>query len=177
MSKLLSVDPGIRGCGVALFENGLLARAAYVKNFIDGGNDASYCYYMAREIILYTGEEDCFFKQGEILTLAVESPQVYTSSKGDPNDLLPLFGVNAALYTMLRTAMGSSLAFNQYLPRQWKGQMTKEVCHARIKDRLSPAESAAIEPTPKSLIHNVFDAVGIGLYALNRFNPKRFLND
>lgn len=49
-------------------------------------------------------------------------------------------------------------------PVQWKGNMTKAATQARIRKVLAPAELARVIDD-----HNVFDAVGIGLWRLGRF--------
>jgi hypothetical protein len=50
-------------------------------------------------------------------------------------------------------------------PREWKGQVPKDVHHARLVKTLTPDELAMVEASaPPSLRHNVLDAVGIGRY-------------
>lgn len=91
----------------------------------------------------------------------------------DPNSLLALCGVDAAL----------AVAFNvdnvfSYLPSEWKGQMTKAACHHRIQSRLSDAELRVwfeAEARHGSLVHNVWDAVGIGLHHRGRLKPRRVI--
>lgn len=57
-------------------------------------------------------------------------------------------------------------------PSDWKGQLPKAVSHARIAGALTELErgvlAAACGPLPKGSRHNVWDAVGIGLWALGR---------
>ncbi|MEO9195847.1 MAG: hypothetical protein ABI445_19510 [Polyangia bacterium] len=168
MKWLISVDPGIRGCGVAIFNDAKLVSAAYVKNprLAGGGPDA--CVDMAREV--YAHFAATFGGPFWSVDLAVEWPRVYASriragsSKGDPNDLLALCGVDAAVALILEPDETTA-----YAPSDWKGQLEKDTCHARIRSRLSPAELAVFESVrPKSLAHNAWDAVGIGLHHLGR---------
>ncbi len=169
---LISVDPGIRGCGVALFDGGKLVRAAYVKSPAKTGNNAAACVSMGLAVYSWTDRTAPD-------ALALEWPQVYASriregsSKADPNDLLALCGVDsviAALYD-LPTAMVTCFA-----PAEWKGQMSKEACQGRIIGRLSAAElEIVMSVSPPSLRHNVFDAVGIGLFRLGRFDRVRVI--
>jgi len=50
-------------------------------------------------------------------------------------------------------------------PREWKGQVPKDVHHARLVKTLTPDEMAMVErAAPPSLRHNVLDAIGIGKY-------------
>ncbi len=97
--------------------------------------------------------------------LVLEVPQVYRQGlqKGDPADLIELAGVDGALAALITAGKTTG-----YLPQRWKGQVPKEIHHKRILAKLSETEKAAIEPTPASLLHNVYDAIGIGLFHLGR---------
>jgi hypothetical protein len=106
----------------------------------------------------------------EISILALEWPQVYPVSKGDPNDLFCLAGVGSALAMALLAKADPKIIY--YKPREWKGTAPKEVMGARILERLTPEERPLI-PDVGSLTHNIIDAVGIGLFAVGRLNPKR----
>ncbi len=57
-------------------------------------------------------------------------------------------------------------------PRDWKGNVPKKVMARRIDRSLDPAErrvlAACLVDVPKDLQHNVWDAVGIGLWHLGR---------
>lgn len=172
MSRLLSVDPGIRGCGVALFVDDLLGKAEYVRNTCPKGNRAAEAESMAANIYYYAYKD-------LINDLAVEWPRIYASriregsSKEDPNDLLALAGVVSAVAGKLNVWSTS------YCPSEWKGQLTKEACHERIKSRLTPIELAILEDASKAAgktyAHNVWDAVGIGLHHLGRLGKKRVI--
>lgn len=58
-------------------------------------------------------------------------------------------------------------------PVQWKGSVPKEIHNARVLARLSDAELRAIPKLPKSKLHNVIDAIGLGLWALGRMTQER----
>jgi hypothetical protein len=172
---VLAVDPGIRGCGVALFKAGGLVKAAYVKNPFFAGNGAAEAASMGRAVQHWT-ETSC----GYVDHIAVEWPQIYVSQlragkgkkKADPNDLLALCGVDAALAALLGTPTTS------YQPHQWKGSMDKDASHLRIESRLRPAELAVAaegREAAGALEHNVIDAIGIGLFHLGRFERRRVI--
>ena len=171
---LLAVDPGARGCGVALFRGGALAACAYVRNpaevTADVGRAAS-AGAMALAVQRWA--------VGLVDDLAVEWPRVYATairrgaSRGDPNDLLPLAGVDAALAALLASARCSS-----YAPFEWKGQMSKDAMAERIMSRLAEGEFALLEAACDNAgakAHNIVDAVGIGLHHLGRLAPRRAL--
>ncbi len=164
---LVALDPGIRGCGVACFTDGVLDRAGYVKSPARSGNSAAECIAMARAV-------ESFY-EGEASEVAVEWPQVYASTRDkDPNDLLALCGVDTACAVVL-APNGRVVT---YRPREWKGQLKKEACHFRLRSRLSPEEAlvlAEAETLAKSMAHNMLDAVGIGLHHLGRLAPRRVI--
>lgn len=59
-------------------------------------------------------------------------------------------------------------------PRIWKGTMRKDAMVERIKGRLDADERAIVEALglPPSKVHNVYDAVGIFLWAVGRLGKK-----
>lgn len=54
-------------------------------------------------------------------------------------------------------------------PVRWKGTLSKATTEARVRKALTPAEAARLPNVAKSVAHNMFDAIGIGLWALGRF--------
>lgn len=167
---LLAVDPGIRGCGCALFKNGVLVDAAYIVNRVKTGNKADEAVEMALNVANHF--------VGDVSELVVEWPQIYATrirrgeTKEDPNNLLALCGVDAALAALLAVQTTS------VSPAEWKGQMKKEACHLRIETRLSDAEQKIVDAAAReagALAHNMLDAVGIGLFRLGRFDKKRVI--
>lgn len=165
---LLAIDPGIRGCGVAVYTPHGLRWAGYVKNPASG-DTAEACLALARAV------EDAAVDEGQLPVIgeiAFEWPRVYTigKGKGDPNDLLPLVGVCMALCGRL---FGSPAT--RYYPHEWKGQMQKGAAFvARVQSRLTPEELGRVHARGH-LGHNVWDAVGIGLHHLGRFERKRII--
>lgn len=167
---ILAVDPGIRGCGCALFSGGRLYSVAYVKNGTRSKNVVRDAESMARDVWRWAGDVD---------ELVVEWPQIYATrirsgeSTGDPNDLLGLAAVDGAVAAhMWETPVA------RYLPREWKGQLTKEACHHRIQTRLDEGEMARLTQASEeagSLAHNAWDAVGIGLHHLGRLKQVKVI--
>ena len=150
---LVAVDPGVHACGVAVFlRGGQLERAAYVT--CAGGGP-----------VAVAGEVRDWFGSLVADRIVIERPQVYIPRlmKGDPNDLINLAMVVGALLATLH-GPGETV-----LPASWKGQVPKDIMVNRIKKRLAPEELArAMLPKTKDLQHNVFDAIGIGLWAVGR---------
>lgn len=160
---LISIDPGLRGTGMAIFEHSRLYTAWYSKNpnKKDRGPQA-WCALadrIEREWIARVPKRVC-----RIDAFVAETPQVYRGRKTrNPADLLEVAGVvGAVAYGVHATKR------TRFLPREWKGQVPKETHNRRILAKLHKDEVENIETCPESLRHNVVDAVGIGLFYLGR---------
>ena len=160
---MIAIDPGLRGCGVAVFHDGKIAQAGYIRGAKTGRGPAVWSV-MAQAV-----RNEVFMWEPENTPLAIERPQVYTvgKSKGDPDDLLELTGVVGAICY----AHGGPVT--AYRPREWKGQLPKEIHHNRIRKHLAAegrleATERLLAGVPPSLAHNVWDAIGLGRFALSR---------
>jgi hypothetical protein len=159
---LISIDPGINGCGVAYFIDKHLVMAQYVKNPAAKHSDPGFrAFSMARAVL--SGDT---YTEGDELVL--EYPQIYRGPRANnPNNLLTLALVDGALMGLFRQEA------ILYLPHAWKGSVDPDECVKRVQARLSAVETACVVLPAKSLAHNLWDAVGIGLFHLGRFNPRR----
>jgi hypothetical protein len=153
---LLSVDPGVNGCGCALWSDyGRLVAAKYVR--VKKHADAVDQYRALAQNVRTT------FDGADSLILEV--PRVYQGSKqkGDPNDLVSL-GVVVGLLVGVFGKPAKTV-----FPYEWKRQLPDAVCSARVMSRLDETERTVIELPGKTLAHNVLDAVGIGLHGVGRY--------
>lgn len=158
--RLVSVDCGVRGCGVAVFDEGILSRATYIRNPMRHGQGATSAFPMASAVRAWTGVPS---------VLAIETMQWYEAGdqKGNQNDLGGVQLVAGAIIGILAAPTVMS-----YVPRDWKGTIDGDVCTERILDRLTIAEKACIISVGE-LDHNTVDGIGIGLKYLGRFEPRR----
>lgn len=156
-AHLISLDPGLRGSGIAWWSaTGSLRHVAYVRNPEKTGNGPE-AWAGYERVALYDNRADY---------LVSEVPQVYRAgaSKGDPDDLLQLAGVVGVFSVLVSADVRIGVK-----PREWKGQVPKDVHHARLIKTLSEADLEKINTAaPPSLRHNVLDAVGIGLWWLKK---------
>jgi hypothetical protein len=114
-----------------------------------------------------------------MMTLCFEWPRIYqrgdNRTKGDPNDLRPLWAVGGAIACRLSEFLPYTVE-----PAGWKGQLTHEAVEFRVEGRLDDAEAAvykaALKAAGKTYGHNVTDAVGIGLYFVGRFDKQRVIH-
>lgn len=178
---LLSLDPSIRACGVALFRADGLVSADTIKAK-KGDDIGARCLRMAQEVVSWVVDLDAV-----PTTLVVEWPQIYTvdKSEGNPNDLIGLAGVCGAVAGIL--AMGAAqrndtLTVVSYTPNAWAGQLPKSKLKgsasprtARVLERLNVDERAILDAAGlfEKVSHDAFDAIGIGLKFLGRFERRR----
>lgn len=156
---LISIDPGLRGLGVAIWGSDLrLAKAFYVKGApttIPAGPGAW------RAVWEGLGVHDARYAS---IDLAIEMPRVYQIRKTPSEDLLQLCAIVGGLAV-------NAARVKVYRPSEWKGQVPKKVMIQRIIGRLELDEVRRFESPGVTLDHNVWDAVGIGLKHLGRLSP------
>ncbi len=170
MRRGIAVDPGLRGCGLAIFDldSKKLVHAEYVRNTERHGFDFVAARAMTLEI-----RKAVFAAFPGVGPLPErfwgECPLSYVagSQKGDQNDLIHLAGF---IYMIAGAFDGSALC--QFTPREWKGTIEKDQMADRIIGRLDSEENARVRKAG-ALTHNIWDAVGIGLHALGRLERKR----
>lgn len=195
--KLLSADPGIsKGTSAARFVDGVLDGAALLRRPPGvRSNHPEGWHWMAESVWEW-------WINGGIETpdkIALEYPQVYTfgKGKGDPNDLFPIACVAQSLAAL---GLAEDAEVVHYLPSEWKGTRGKLANTVDVRRRLTVEEFARIQIPPNTcgpcatqnpaaecakvarrkdsepcLIHNIYDAIGIGLKALGRFERIRVL--
>lgn len=151
---MISVDPGLRHCGVAVWFDRRLIRAGLVTNSMIAGRGPVAHKLMAQSVIQYV------FPNGQT-EYVLEYPRIYPKGaqrKGDLNDLLDLAGVDGAIAALAQGAV-------QFVyPADWKGQIPKKIMNDRVWGVLTTSERIVCQ----SKDHNILDAVGIGLHALGR---------
>lgn len=165
---ILSIDPGLRAMGVALFTmEGTFYSAGLVRN-----PEMKHTHLGAHRSMAMAFQEwlDTPRHRGKWISgVAYEWPQIYPGRKTPPKDLLHLTGVLGAVAMAMPNAVSD---WTPYAPREWKGQVPKAVDHARTVSVLSRLErdllNDSLKGIPRSLSHNTLDAVGIGLHHLER---------
>ena len=99
--------------------------------------------------------------------VVIEKPVSYPMDKVDANDLITLaITVGEWKEFLGRWAPGVELV----KPRTWKGTVPKTIHNDRIVALLTAEEKALMpkRPRAKTYDHNMLDAVGIGLWKLQR---------
>src|SRR4051812_8733012 len=110
---MITIDPNLRGCGVARWEHSTLVRAEYVKNPHEEGRG----YKVIADLAEAVHNSLCFTRGDRECPIIIEHPRFYgsTHEKGDPNDTLDCGMVGAAV-------AAKRWAFVQHVfPSDWKG--------------------------------------------------------
>lgn len=176
---LLSIDPGLRGCGCALFDDGVLRAAAYVRGEGVPEDTLMLARATALGVECWIDERLPGWDESEAVNrLVLELPQTYggRAAKGDANDLLGLAAVDGAVAALFPLA-----SVRTVLPHAWKGGVPKPksarakyVVQERVVTRLSAEEQERVVwPKAERLKWDVADAIGVGLHDLGRFDRKR----
>lgn len=163
---LVTIDPGLRGCGCAAWFRRNLIVAQYVEP--PAPVEPLGELVVAVGVAVHEWVAHLPLPLDEGLELLVERPQTYRgrASEGDANDLIAVAMVVGAVGALARFRAGN---LSTMTPSQWKGQAPKRVTEARARDKLNADERARVLlPRAQKLRHNVWDAVGIGLHQLQR---------
>ncbi len=174
----IAIDPSVNHLAISVWSpEGMLIAALLV--YPDGEGAGGTRFNRLVDGLMYAEFEDGGIVYHHIdcaKEVVCEMPMIYPNStqwKGSPNDLLKLARVVGLLEHRF-----ASRGFRAVLPREWKGTMSKgQAFEDKVRGRLSKDELHNIElPSAKGDDHNVWDAVGIGLWMCGRFDKKRVLH-
>lgn len=105
-------------------------------------------------------------------TVLFEHPQIYRpgESPGDPNNLLGMVFQVGRWWQHYGTLYRAKCSY--VLPKEWKGQLLKDVCAQRVWDLLTESEQRVVSKAGSGLakkpLLDMMDAVGIALHAAGR---------
>lgn len=156
MRSLLSIDPGKKAIGAALWADGLLVRAFLSRAKGKDLNTLLVSHFRTAE-------------WERVNEVAIEVMR-YRAQDGRsrPNDLLDVQAIGMAV----AGRVGDSVRV--YAPHEWKSALPKAVHHVRLIEALSDEEriilDRAVDKAPKAHHKEIYDAVGIGLFHLRRIN-------
>ncbi len=164
INGVLAIDPSIRATGVAVFEKQELVFCTVIRP--TKSDDPKKCkHYNLKEIQKILEKEIGWSVTPE--AIIAEVPEVYQVSKGNPNQLMHL----AVLDGMILGRLKAQQTFLP-LPKEWKGQVPKEIHNAKALAKLSRREKELVVSylirTPESIRHNAYDAIALGQWALER---------
>src|SRR5579872_885979 len=104
-------------------------------------------------------------QQDVIHDVWIEGQIIYPRSKVDPNDIVKL-AQDAGRWAGRYDSVAVDTHF--VLPAAWKGQVPKDIHHARVWAKLSTEEQEIVSRACRGMAvskrHNVLDAVGLGVW-------------
>ena len=172
---LIAIDPGVHSMAIAVFGDGGVLLDAWNEDssaFSPGkvmGQYASMgmileCWGSPSVRLINRLQSHVRLERNRIVG---ERQVVYPGAKGlktNPNDLLDLAMCAGAFYGALCVDMVATLTIVE--PAEWKAQVPKDITRTRIEGLLGSTEKMLIKKGGE--MHNIYDAIGIGLFALGR---------
>lgn len=170
---LIAIDPGVHSMAIAVFDD------SGPRKLVDAWNESRVLVVDGRaedtisDIVELWGCPSLRLVNriqrhvGTGSRIFGERQVIYPGARGlktDANDLLDLAMCTGAFYGAISVEMRSRLTLVE--PAEWKAQVPKDICRRRIEGLLTDAEKAVIKKGGE--MHNVYDAIGIGLFALGR---------
>lgn len=180
-ADIITIDPGVRNPAVAYFSAGRLVRAARV--LVDDAWTHLWigqrALHIATRAVEWLGGVHSVAPRDPMLYIVFENPKVRreTQSGGvDANDLTKIAAVANQIVGMYAARYPDMITVLSPFPEDvWattkkctSGDPRQSVRGSRVWDRLDETERAGLE-----LTHDAFDAAGIGLWALGRFERHR----
>lgn len=182
---LLCIDAASRRSGLALFSAHsrlLIAKAADLPASPQIVGDTARAFAMALERAERMGREIALVADKMLGTLPerfkprriiIEYPRIYKKGPGaniPTEDILVLAASAMAAWVNL-AALFPMAGVEPVRPRDWKGQVKKEIMCDRIRARLD-ADELAVMSASEQANDNIIDAVGIGLAACSHIREK-----
>lgn len=159
MKRLLSIDPGLRVFGAAIWDGGELVRAAPIKasrslRGMEGWRAAAQALY------LWLGGQ-------HVDQVAYETFRVYRGKVGFQADVLELAGAAGAMSMVV-----NAREYRGFEPREWTRGVPEIARNRRIEARLTPIELkrlGGVDFDHPGRWQHPLDAIGVGLYFLERY--------
>ena len=168
---IIAIDPGLSGTGVACFNEGDI-KSLGVRNFYyskahtwwdNGLQITSAVNKFITDKWLYSTNSD--------YTVIIEEPEFHQSGKGlastGSGDTFKLATLVGMLVQSIDGIDTGPVTFKLVSPKEWKGQLPKDIVIERIKAVYASQGIAA----PDIQSHS-WDAVGIGLWHMGLLNKQ-----
>ena len=161
--KLLAIDPSINFCGIALFdiktkklEDAMLVRPDRIASRDGEFYDKAFSIYTKVDKV----REEC-----GVISVACELPDHWSVAgfMARESGSITKLSFMCGLFYAMRNEVDR---FVFALPREWKGQLSKDVMKNRIEQVYVGKGKHYTKDEWEELDHNVCDAIGIGHWRL-----------
>lgn len=161
---LMSFDCGLSYVGGALFD--LDQKKMLECYYIDTGVDARDEAEQTADLVSKIHETFKPYLNNEGIVV-VEYPEQYSITPAPRSSVQGLACTGGGIVCMLKRP-NNKVQF--VLPKTWKGQVPKDIMLERIVSKLDDEEKSLLEVKKyaKYKKHNVIDAIGLGLFKLER---------
>ena len=159
--KLIAFDCGLAYVGGALFEGNRLLECYYIETGIDARDAAEQTADLVGKI------HELFKPYLEDALIVVEYPEQYSQTPAPRSSVQGLACTGGGIVSVLKRP---SNRVEFVLPKTWKKQVPKDIMLDRIVSKLDTTEKTLLDAKEyaKYKKHNVIDAIGLGLYKLER---------
>lgn len=165
---LISVDPGLTGTGIAVWDEHAQLDRALVVSCTTGAIEQRIAT-IREEIRPHVSGRQLRDGVDPHQRLVIEVPQTYggRAKKGDANSLLRLAELVGSITSL-------SPRVERVLPREWKRGMPDRIVKVRCLERLSSRELQRVDlDCSKKHQTDVWAAIGLGLWWLRRHQFRR----
>ena len=169
MNTLLAIDPSLTATGVAHFTTDVTGMMVLDRASLASAPAADSLALRCDMMVKSVRKESYHHSLAIAHYVVIEKPRIHVATRGgkaDPADIIKLAILCGAL-AQHYIETGAEVIFVE--PAEWKGQTPKDITTERSKAALTDREQQRVVlPGAKSLAHNVWDAVGIGLWFARR---------
>lgn len=169
MSHRASIDPGVAGTGLCIWEEADWHKQSLpvlVHNYYGSGAIPKGKFGWQTKALRIAKDVADVLEEFEVTRVYCEFPELFQSAgglmvaaRGDLQKLTFIVGCFA------QVCAERSIKFKTYYPMDWKGNLKKEIIETRLKQRMPGLKKMGIT------LHG-WDAVGIGLHAKGFFGPE-----
>lgn len=161
MKRVISIDPGLKACGIAEFRDGVLIRCDCIR--VRGHAGPKQYRAMSHAIADWIGDLT------NVDVLAIEHMETRRGRTDAHAALIDLSHVSGGIWALV-----DAVKMQAVLPRTWTHMRSKAINAQRVRDELSEDETSVLRHglagAPRSRHKEIFDAIGIGLHICERWN-------
>lgn len=162
----IGIDCGVKYIGISLFKDGVLTGCEYIETTDKGAKEADIVVGIVQNLRESDILSEVSSKEG--VRVLIEYPEQYSYSPVPRSSVQGLAFTAGALAVFFKLFLDADV--DLVLPKEWKGQVPKEIFLKRIIKRLANDEYKVLKSRKlsKAKEHNVIDAIGLGLKILKR---------